>query len=217
MSAGLRPVEPYSLPDAAELPDDRTGWQPDPRRAALLIHDMQRYFLRAFPEQASPAPQLIANAARLRAACAQVGVPVFYTAQPGSMTTQERGLLQTFWGPGMRATAEDRRILDELAPEPGDVVLTKWRYSAFQRTELLPLLREAGRDQLLICGVYAHVGCLMTAVEAFTHDIEAFLIGDAVADMSEREHRMALDYAAATCARVPATEAAVAALTGVRA
>ena len=35
-------------------------------------------------------------------------------------------------------------IVDELAPEPGDEVLTKWRYSAFQRSDLAELLADAG-------------------------------------------------------------------------
>ncbi|MNJ60933.1 putative isochorismatase [compost metagenome] len=67
-------------------------------------------------------------------------------------------------------------------------------------------MREAGRDQLIICGVYAHVGVLFTAVEAFTNDIQTFLVADAVSDFSEKYHRMALEYAAQRCAVVCTTE-----------
>ena len=38
-----------------------------------------------------------------------------------------------------------------------------------------------GRDQLLVTGVYAHIGCTATVVEAFQRDIEAFSAADAVA------------------------------------
>ncbi len=64
-------------------------------------------------------------------------MPVAYTAQPGSMTDEQRGLLKDIWGPGMRAEPADREMVPELAPADGDWVLTKWRYSAFVRTDLL--------------------------------------------------------------------------------
>lgn len=127
-------------------------------------------------------------------------MPVAYTAQPGGMTTEQRGLLLDFWGPGMRMDPVDREVVESLAPAPGDWLLTKWRYSAFFRSDLLQRMREEGRDQLILCGVYAHVGVLMTAVDAFTNDIRPFLVADAVADFSAAHHRLALEYAAARCA-----------------
>lgn len=87
--------------------------------------------------------------------------------------------------------------------------MTKWRYSAFHHTDLLTRMRFHQRDQLLVCGVYAHVGVLITAVEAFSHDIETFVIADAVADFTESQHRMALEYAAARCAVVTTAKEAL--------
>ncbi|WP_371812739.1 isochorismatase family protein [Saccharopolyspora sp. ASAGF58] len=62
-------------------------------------------------------------------------------------------------------------------------------------------------DQLTTTGPCAHIGCLMTAAEAFQHDIQAFVAADAVADFSLAEHRMALDYAAKRCAVVDTSAA----------
>ncbi|MFB7674506.1 isochorismatase family protein [Kitasatospora purpeofusca] len=198
--AGIPPIEPYALPTAGELPANTAQWTPDPDRAVLLVHDMQHFFLAPFPD--SVREPLVSNAAALRDAAAGLGVPVAYTTQPGSMTEQERGLLADFWGPGMRRDPADRAVVDALAPQEGDWKLTKWRYSAFHNSPLLDRMRASGRDQLVICGVYAHVGVLTTAVEAFTHDIQPFLVADAVADFDESSHRMALDYAAGRCAMV---------------
>ncbi|GAB4210741.1 MAG: isochorismatase [Roseiflexaceae bacterium] len=208
-------IAPYELPGEAELPQGRVDWQPDPRRALLLIHDMQRYFLRAFTEGASPLPELLANIGRLRQRCAEQGIPVLYSAQPGGQTPAQRGLLQDFWGPGVPCGAEQEQIIEALAPGHGDLVLTKWRYSAFQRTDLLAILRRHGRDQLIISGVYAHIGCLLTAAEAFMSDVQPFLVADAVADFSPEHHHMALNYAAQRCARVLSTGQLLAALTPV--
>ncbi|MFJ2580729.1 isochorismatase family protein [Kitasatospora aureofaciens] len=205
--SGLPPVEPYPLPQPDDLPAPVVDWRADPHRAVLLIHDMQEYFLRPFPVGTSPREPLIRNIARLRGHCAALGVPVAYTAQPGGMTPEERGLLADFWGPGMTLTPQHRRIVTPLEPGPHDWQFTKWRYSAFFRTDLLTRMREAGRDQLLLCGVYAHIGVLTTAVDAFTHDIRAFLAGDAVADLSADHHHSALTYAAQRCAAVVTTAA----------
>ncbi|MBT2368693.1 isochorismatase family protein [Streptomyces sp. ISL-10] len=207
--AGIPPIQPYPMPTEGALPLPVPHWTIDPARAVLLIHDMQRYFLAPFPVGEAPVTDLVRNATELREQFARRGAPVAYTAQPGGMTDEERGLLKDFWGPGMRVDREHRKVVDPLEPKSGDWMFTKWRYSAFFRTELLERMRSEGRDQLVVCGVYAHVGVLMTAVEAFTNDIETFLVADAVADFSERHHRQALTYAAERCAVVTTTKAVV--------
>jgi isochorismate hydrolase len=200
---GIPGIAPYELPVPPEPVAGRPDWRLDPDRAVLLIHDMQRYFLDFFPAGRQPATGLVENIAAIRAAACAAGVPVVYTAQPGGMTPAERGLLHDFWGAGMRPSEEHRRIVPELAPGPADVVLTKWRYSAFARTDLADRMRDWRRDQLVVCGIYAHVGCLMTACDAFTRDIQPFLVADAVADFTLADHLMALDYAARLCAVTP--------------
>ncbi|MGH3586043.1 MAG: isochorismatase family protein [Pseudonocardia sp.] len=196
-------IEPYPLPDAAAVPSGRVDWRPDPGRTALLVHDMQRYFLAAYPPGDEPVTGLTRNVAALVAACRSRGVPVFYTAQPGRQDPHDRGLLTEFWGAGIGAVIDaDPRaeeIVDELAPAPGDVRLTKWRYSAFQRSTLAEQLAERGRDQLLITGIYAHIGCQATAVEAFMRDVQPFFVADGVADFSRRHHEQALEYVAQRC------------------
>ncbi|WP_406864112.1 isochorismatase family protein [Streptomyces sp. HUAS MG47] len=201
---GIPTIESYPFPTRGDLPPNTARWTPDPDRAVLLVHDMQRYFLAPFP--ADVRGRLVGNSAALRNRCAAAGVPVAYTAQPGGMTEQQRGLLKDFWGPGMRPEPADRAVVDELAPADGDWMLTKWRYSAFFDSPLLERMRAAGRDQIVLCGVYAHVGVLMTAVEAFTHDIQPFLVADAVADFNEHYHRLAVTYAAERCAAVVTAE-----------
>ncbi len=200
---GIPKITPYDMPRT--LPANVAQWTVDPSRAVLLIHDMQRFFLRPFGDQ-SPAPDLIANASLLRRTAAAAGIPVAYTAQPGGMTQEQRGLLKDFWGPGMAPTKQDREVVTPVAPAANDWQLTKWRYSAFFNTELRAKMWRTGRDQLIICGVYAHVGVLMSAVEAFTYDIQPFLVADAVADFSLAEHQLALDYAAGRCAVVTTTD-----------
>ena len=201
---GIPPIAAYPLPGTGDLPDNVAGWVVDPDRAVLLIHDMQRYFVRPFPDEI--ARPLVSTVAALADRCRAQGVPVCYTAQPGGMTEEQRGLLRDFWGPGMTVEPADREVVEPLAPRPDDRIYTKWRYSAFHDSGLLAELRALGRDQLVVCGVYAHVGVLMTAVEAFTNDVQAFVVADGTADFSAGDHRLALDYAARHCAVVCAAK-----------
>lgn len=128
------------------------------------------------------------------------------------MTVADRGLMADFWGPGMRPDAAQRSWADGLRPHGDDLTLVKTRYSAFHATPLLSWLRRSGRDQLVVCGVYTHVGVLATALDAFTHDVQPFLVADAMADMTPELHRAALAHAARTCAQVVTTGQVVASL-----
>ncbi|WP_433192808.1 isochorismatase family protein [Nocardia sp. CA-107356] len=206
----IAPIAPYSMPVRRDLPDNTVRWTLDPRRSVLLIHDMQHYFLAPFGSD--PLTTLLRNVVALRDMCAHLGVPVTYTAQPGDMTDEQRGLLKDFWGRGMSSAPEHRGIADELIPTPEDLVFTKWRASAFHRTELLEFMRRSGRDQLVVCGVYAHVGVLLTACDAFAHDLQAFVVSDAIADFTADYHRMALTYVATRCGRVVSMAQALAEL-----
>ncbi|KUM43440.1 isochorismatase family protein [Pseudomonas sp. EpS/L25] len=190
----------YPLPQPDGFPANKVAWTPVADRAVLLIHDMQRYFVEFYGDSSPLIDQVVANIAALRAWAAAQGVPVVYTAQPTDQPPADRALLNDMWGPGLtQADPALQQVVDELAPKDGDVVLTKWRYSAFHRSNLQDLMTEWRRDQLIVCGVYAHIGCLTTCTDAFMRDIQAFLIGDAVADFSEEEHRMALRYVATRC------------------
>ncbi len=199
-------LESYALPTAAELPTNKVNWAFEPARAALLIHDMQEYFLNFWGEDSPLVQQVVANIAQLRHYCKSQGIPVFYTAQPNQQSDEDRALLNDMWGPGLNKHPDQQRVVAALAPDEQDQVLVKWRYSAFHRSPLEAILNETGRDQLIICGVYAHIGCLTTATDAFMRNIKPFMVADALADFSREEHMMSLTYTAGRSGRVVMTE-----------
>jgi isochorismate hydrolase len=204
MMAGIPVIQPYDMPTRSHLLNNVADWKIEPNNAVLLIHDMQKYFLNVFPDH-NPRNQLIQNTTLVRQYCQTAGIPVSYTQQPGNMTESERGLLKDFWGSGMKAKLKDKQIIEELTPNNTDWLFTKWRYSAFYQTDLLQRIQSSGRNQLIICGVYAHIGILATAIEAFSHNIKVFLVADAIADFSKTHHLMALNYASKCCAVVLST------------
>lgn len=201
-------IDPYPIPSVGE--PRRVGWELDPSACAVLVHDMQNYFVRAYRADADPLSTALAGMSRIVSAAREAGVQVVYSVQPGDQHPHRRGLLSEFWGPGM-AEGIDTDVVESLAPREGDIVLTKWRYSAFARTDLLQLMRQAELDELVITGVYGHMGCQATAVEAFMNDIKPFLVADAIADFSRDEHAATLDYVNKRCGVAASTEEVVAA------
>lgn len=197
MSIPTLPSYPMPTADVA----NRVNWTVDPSRAVLLIHDMQHFFLNKYDVNAEPIPTLVANIQQIKAACVKAGIPVIYTAQPSEQSPEARGLLTDFWGPGLSDPnyVAEQAVIPELALSDNDIIQTKWRYSAFFRSPMQEQMQSWGRDQLIITGIYGHIGCMTTALVAFMNDIQAFLVQDAIADFSAEEHAMAVRYVSQRC------------------
>jgi ureidoacrylate peracid hydrolase len=73
----------------------------------------------------------------------------------------------------------DFALVDELAPEPGEIVVIKTRYSGFAGTTLDSQLRVRGIQYLLFAGIAANVCVESTIRDAYFLDYWPILLADA--------------------------------------
>jgi ureidoacrylate peracid hydrolase len=72
----------------------------------------------------------------------------------------------------------DWQIIDELKPQPGEMVVDKQRYSGFVNTELNSILRTYNIKYLLFVGLATNVCVESTLRDAYFHEYFPILISD---------------------------------------
>jgi nicotinamidase/pyrazinamidase len=84
-------------------------------------------------------------------------------------------------------------VVEELRPEPTDIVLPKRRFSAFFKTDLDQTLRVLGVDTIIVTGITVEVCVLMTVMEGLCHDFSAILLEDCTASKNKEMHQACLN------------------------
>jgi bifunctional isochorismate lyase/aryl carrier protein len=158
-----------------------------PERSALLVIDMQRYFLDS--ESHAYIPSAVPVVPRIRELAGRFnerGLPVVLTRHVN--TERNAGMLARWWIDMIREDDPLSEIIEELAGL-GNVVVKKTQYDAFHMTELEQVLKERGVDRLVIGGVVAHLCCETTARSAFVRGFEVLFLVDGTAAYDEDFHR----------------------------
>jgi ureidoacrylate peracid hydrolase len=175
----------------------------DLRKTAIIVVDMQNAFatkggmfdLAGF--DISGAAPVIETHRTLLAAARRAGVKIVYLQMtyapdlsngggPSSPNYQkELGLRMMRSRPELAGkllveNSWDWQIVDALAPQPGDIVIRKSRYSGFCRTELEDRLNAESIRYLLFTGIATNVCVESTARDAFFGEFWPILIEDAM-------------------------------------
>lgn len=158
----------------------------DPRTAALVVIDMQHGFVD------SSSALCVAGAAATVPACSRaldrardLGMPVIHAvreyAEDGSDVEAVRRALWAEGGkPVSRACASPRSLaeVEPLAPQPGDRVIVKPRFSAFFGTQLDLVLRRLGVGTVVLIGTTTPNCIRTTCYDALSLDYNVAVIED---------------------------------------
>jgi nicotinamidase-related amidase len=174
---------------------------------ALVIVDMQNDFVRAgAPLEVPDARATIPAQRRLVERFRARGLPVVYTR----FLSLETDNLLWLWSPqchpdtracwpGHLRRYDDAdseldcaAVVDELAPEPGDLVVDKLGYGAFHGTDLDERLGAIGARSVVVTGTVTQICVEETAREAFHHGYRTTVVADAVSSFAPDLHAATL-------------------------
>lgn len=176
----------------------------DPVRTALVAVDMQRAFMASGEIFANPnAVAIIPAVNRLAAAMRKAGGRVIWTRQTVAV---EAPLAMAPWQydpsdptvdaaiKAMQPGAAGHDLHPAMRVEAADLVLDKYRYSAFACPlgGLEAVLGERGIEMLLIAGTLTNVCCESTARDAYMRGYKVIFLEDATAAATDDEHNAAL-------------------------
>jgi nicotinamidase-related amidase len=155
------------------LPERQPARSPsllDAGRSLLLVIDAQEGFRKAIPAMDAVGDRI----ALLVRAAARLGVPAIATEQ------YPKALGHTL-SPIRESLAQGSPVLEKLA------------FSACDLPAWTAAVKDSGRDQLILCGVEAHVCVLQTALDlASRADASIYVAADAVSSRREEDRASAL-------------------------
>jgi ureidoacrylate peracid hydrolase len=180
----------------------------DLTRTAVVVVDMQNDFgaeggmMHRLGIDIGAIRQAIAPIARVLAAARRSDVKIVYLTMAFRPDLSDLGAVDStnnvrhrLAGVGERVTAPDgsegriliretwnTQILPELAPEPGDIVVCKHRYSGFYGTDLEMILRGLGIQYLVFTGCTTSVCVESTMRDAMFRDFTCLLLADCTAE-----------------------------------
>jgi nicotinamidase-related amidase len=102
------------------------------------------------------------------------------------------------WGEHAMAGDPGAEVIDELAPQEGDIVSEKHHYGAFDGTQLDERLRERGVDEVVITGQHTHICVRHSSYGALIRGYEITIPRDAVCGFEGVDEDDALEYLKAT-------------------
>ena len=160
-----------------------------PKTTALLIVDMQNDFVKEGGKLVVPtAKDTIPAIRKLLVEARLYGMFVAYTQDSHLPNDPEFPI----WGEHCLIGTWGWEIVDELKPQPNELVVQKRRYDGFYGTTLEHDLRVAGVDALIVTGTVANICVLHTAGSAALRWFKVIVPKDGISALTDFDMEAAL-------------------------
>lgn len=156
---------------------------------ALLVMDIQHPMMATYDQ----APVLLENIKQLTTGARKAGIPVVYVQlafRPGypEVNLSNKSFRQIVKSGSFIEGDPNTEIHPSVAPQEGDIIVVKKRYSAFAGNDLEIILRSKGINQLVLAGFTTSGIVLSTVREAADKDFDLVVITDGCADREKDVH-----------------------------
>ena len=187
----LRAKSQEILEHVHELRGDHANLTFEPALAALLVLDMQDYFLRPASHAFVPsAAAVLPNIQTLVNVFNAHDRPVIFTRHVNSGADAQS--MGRWWRNLLRADSPESKLASSLDLGPAPVIIRKSQYDAFYDSPLEATLRDLDVEQVIVTGVMTHLCCETTARAAFVRGFDVFFAVDGTATYTESFHRASL-------------------------
>ena len=158
-------------------------------RSALLVIDMQRFFLNpTSPTFTCGGLAIIPSLKRLIQAFRDANRPVIYTRHVHHPDKIDAGIMGWWWEGMCIEGSEESEVHGDIEPLPAEKQVLKHRYSAFYDTDLETVLRCLKVEDLVISGIMTNLCCESTARDAYFRDLRVFFLADGTGTICEEMH-----------------------------
>lgn len=155
-------------------------------RAALLVLDMQNFFLERKSHAFIPSAEtIIPTVNAIIDSFTKNSEKIVFTRHIDS--THPKSLMRKMWRDSIKLDSRLSSISSRINTNKG-LIIEKTNYNAFHKTGLANHLKDNNIDQVIITGVHSHLCCETTARDAFIRNFEVFFVVDATATYSEKLH-----------------------------
>jgi isochorismate hydrolase len=176
----------------------------EPTTSALLILDMQEYFLREESHAFIPAARaIIPGLNRVIHQFREAERPVLASRHANS---RENAAMMASWWAELLTLDHPLGAIDPDLDIRSEEIFLKAQYDAFYRSPLAGLLAADNVRQLVIGGVMTHLCCETTARAAFVRGYQVFFLADGTATYNADLHTASLRNLAHGCAVLTTTE-----------
>jgi nicotinamidase/pyrazinamidase len=160
-----------------------------PRRPVLVVLDMLVDHLTPGRPLEVPRARDIVPALKARLTDARArAIPVVYACDSHPADDPD----YHFWPVHALEGTEGADVWPSLAPEPGDHIVKKPTYSAFNRSDLGPVLESLGADEIILTGCATELGIHATAVDALQRGYVVTIPPDSQAGLNALVEGMAM-------------------------